>query len=109
MGLFYDMMTRRQIKSSKCSGCGKWGCIIEQKPQHPLCQNCFLELVELIGSEQEMWLYKNKKAFESVLQGLEDAKYGKLFDLGSFTQYIKEIEKESTVPWPKIKKLRSLT
>ena len=37
---------------------------------------------------REAWLYKNKKALESVRQGLRDAKAGKVHDLGDFTKYI---------------------
>jgi hypothetical protein len=37
---------------------------------------------------REAWMYKNKKALESVKQGLRDAKAGKVHDLGDFTKYI---------------------
>ena len=37
---------------------------------------------------REAWLYKNRKALESVKQGLRDAKAGKVHDLGDFTKYI---------------------
>jgi hypothetical protein len=37
---------------------------------------------------REAWLYKNKKALESVKQGLRDAKAGKVHDLGDFTKYV---------------------
>ena len=37
--------------------------------------------------EREMWLYQNKEAYESVMQGLDDAKHGRLHYLGSFAKY----------------------
>lgn len=37
--------------------------------------------------EQEMWLWKNQAALESVNQGLKEAAVGKTEDLGSFAQY----------------------
>lgn len=35
----------------------------------------------------EAWLYKNKAALDSVLQGIEDAKRGKVKGIGSFAKY----------------------
>ena len=35
----------------------------------------------------EVWLYKNPKALRSVVKGLEEAREGKLIDLGSFEKY----------------------
>jgi hypothetical protein len=37
---------------------------------------------------REAWLYKNKKALESVRQGLRDAKAGKAKRLGDFSKFI---------------------
>ena len=39
---------------------------------------------------REKWLFDNKAALKSVKQGIEDAKTGKLHDLGSFAQYLAE-------------------
>lgn len=36
---------------------------------------------------REHWLYQNKAALSQVLEGLEDAKAGKVQSLGDFTQY----------------------
>ena len=38
----------------------------------------------------EAWLFKNQDALHSVLRGMEDAKAGKLKDLGSFVDDAKE-------------------
>ncbi len=35
----------------------------------------------------ERWLWENKKALESVMRGLDDAKAGRLVSLGSFAKY----------------------
>jgi hypothetical protein len=35
----------------------------------------------------EVWLYKNKAALDSVLEGIEDAKRGKVKRIGSFAKY----------------------
>lgn len=45
-------------------------------------------LVEIPAREK--WLFDNKAALKSVKQGIEDAKGGKLHDLGSFAQYMDE-------------------
>jgi hypothetical protein len=45
-------------------------------------------LVEIPAREK--WLFDNKVALKSVKQGLEDAKAGKLHDLGSFAKYLDE-------------------
>jgi hypothetical protein len=35
----------------------------------------------------ELWLYRNPKALKMVVKGLEEAREGKLTDLGSFEKY----------------------
>ena len=35
----------------------------------------------------ELWLYRNPRALKRVLKGLEEAREGKLKDLGSFEKY----------------------
>ncbi len=37
----------------------------------------------------ERWLWENKKALESVMRGIADAKAGRLVSLGSFKKYLK--------------------
>lgn len=37
---------------------------------------------------EEAWLYKNKEAIASVLQGIEDVKAGKIKSRGSFAEYL---------------------
>jgi hypothetical protein len=39
---------------------------------------------------REKWLFTNKAALNSVQQGLEDAKAGRLKSKGSFSQYLDE-------------------
>ncbi len=39
---------------------------------------------------REKWLFTNKVALNSVKQGLEEAKEGKLHDLGSFAKHVDE-------------------
>ena len=39
---------------------------------------------------REHWIYKNKKALDDLIKGIEDAKAGRLKDRGSFAQYAKE-------------------
>lgn len=43
---------------------------------------------------REKWLFDNKAALKSVKQGLEEAKKGKLHDLGSFAKYADEDDVE---------------
>ena len=45
-------------------------------------------LVEIPAREK--WLFDNKVALKSVKQGIEEARGGKLHDLGSFAQYLDE-------------------
>ncbi|HKN15263.1 MAG TPA: hypothetical protein VJX68_18890 [Candidatus Binatus sp.] len=35
----------------------------------------------------ELWLYRNREALKMVVRGLEEAREGKLVDLGSFEKY----------------------
>ena len=35
----------------------------------------------------ELWLYRNREALKMVVKGLEEARAGKLVDLGSFEKY----------------------
>jgi hypothetical protein len=35
----------------------------------------------------ELWLYRNPEALKAVVKGLEEAREGKLLDLGSFEKY----------------------
>lgn len=37
----------------------------------------------------ERWLWENKKALESVMKGIADAKAGRIVSLGSFKKYLK--------------------
>ena len=37
--------------------------------------------------EEEMWLWKNNDALDSVKRGLEDAEHSRLHHIGSFAQY----------------------
>lgn len=37
----------------------------------------------------ERWLWENKKALESVIKGIADAKAGRVVSLGSFKKYLK--------------------
>ena len=37
----------------------------------------------------ERWLWEDKKALESVMKGIADAKAGRLVSLGSFKKYLK--------------------
>ena len=39
---------------------------------------------------KEHWIYKNPVALASLMQGIEDAKAGRIKDRGSFAQYAKE-------------------
>lgn len=47
-------------------------------------------LIEIPAKEH--WIYKNPVALASLLQGLEDAKAGRIKDRGSFAKYAKEDE-----------------
>ncbi|MCW5588972.1 MAG: hypothetical protein KIT27_04835 [Legionellales bacterium] len=49
-------------------------------------------LVEIPAREK--WLFDNKSALQAVKQGLEEAKEGKLHDLGSFAKYANKDETE---------------
>ncbi|MEP6755666.1 MAG: hypothetical protein ABJA67_09210 [Chthonomonadales bacterium] len=42
--------------------------------------------VEQVPSH-EMWLLKNPEAMESIKRGIEDAKNGRIHDMGSFAQF----------------------
>ncbi|PJD95500.1 MAG: hypothetical protein CK425_08260 [Parachlamydia sp.] len=39
---------------------------------------------------REHWIYKNPTALASLIQGIEDAKAGRIKDRGSFAKYAKE-------------------
>jgi len=38
------------------------------------------------------WIYKDPKAFASLMKGIKDAEEGRLYDLGSFAKYADEDE-----------------
>jgi hypothetical protein len=40
--------------------------------------------------QKDHWIYKNPKAFASLMKGIKDAEEGRLHDLGSFAQYADE-------------------
>jgi len=40
--------------------------------------------------QKDHWIYKNPKAFASLMKGMKDAEKGRLHDLGSFAQYVDE-------------------
>ncbi len=42
--------------------------------------------------QKDHWIYKNPKAFASLIKGIQDAEEGRLHDLGSFAQYADEDE-----------------
>lgn len=42
--------------------------------------------------QKDHWIYKNPKAFASLIKGIKDAEEGRLHDLGSFAQYADEDE-----------------
>lgn len=44
---------------------------------------------------KEHWIYKNPAALASLMQGIEDAKAGRIKDRGSFATYAKEDKDES--------------
>lgn len=37
--------------------------------------------------EKNHWIYKDPKALASLMKGIKDAEEGRLYDLGSFSQY----------------------
>lgn len=39
---------------------------------------------------KEHWIYKNPAALAALMQGMEDAKAGRIHDRGSFAKYAKE-------------------
>lgn len=47
-------------------------------------KNAILKSVSLV-TERDHWVYKNSKAFSSLMKGIKDAKEGRLHDLGSFS------------------------
>lgn len=49
-------------------------------------------LVEIPAREK--WLFDNKPALQSVRQGLQEAKEGKVHDLGSFAKHLDEDDAE---------------
>lgn len=48
-----------------------------------------LDPVKLVSAHED-WLFKNKKAMESIKKGLNDSSKGKTKHLGSFSKYIEE-------------------
>jgi len=44
--------------------------------------------------EKDHWIYKDPKAFASLMKGIRDAEEGRLHDLGSFAKYAKEDDKD---------------
>lgn len=42
--------------------------------------------------QKDHWIYKNPKAFASLMKGIKDAEEGRLHDLGSFAKYAEEDE-----------------
>lgn len=44
--------------------------------------------------EKNHWVYKNKKAFNSILKGIKDIEEGRLHDLGSFAKYTAEDDED---------------
>jgi len=40
--------------------------------------------------EKDHWIYKDPKAFASLMKGIKDAEEGHLHDLGSFAKYAEE-------------------
>ena len=42
--------------------------------------------------QKDHWIYKNPKAFASLMKGIKDAEEGRLHDLGSFAEYADEDE-----------------
>lgn len=44
---------------------------------------------------KEHWIYKNPAALNSLLQGIEDAKAGRIEDRGSFAKYVKADKRKS--------------
>jgi hypothetical protein len=44
--------------------------------------------------EKDHWIYKDKKALESLMKGIKDVEEGRLHDLGSFAKYAKENDQD---------------
>ena len=42
--------------------------------------------------QKDHWIYKNPKAFASLMKGIKDAEEERLHDLGSFAQYADDDE-----------------
>lgn len=49
-------------------------------------------LPEIAVPANEVWLYKNKEAFEAVKEGLEQSASGKTKKRGSFAKYVEKEE-----------------
>lgn len=43
---------------------------------------------------KDHWIYENPDALASLMKGIKDAEDGKLYDLGSFAQYVTEDDDE---------------
>jgi hypothetical protein len=44
--------------------------------------------------EKDHWIYKDPKALASLMKGIKDVEEGRLHDLGSFSKYAKEEDRQ---------------